>query len=250
MIWDQLTSPEIDALDRRIPVILPVSATEQHGPHLPLATDRMIAEYLCQNLHDSIPENVLILPVVAIGYSEHHMDFAGTISSSHQTFIRQVSEIIDSINRHEFLNIIILNSHGGNLGAGKVLVEKLGTKYDKCQIVLVTWWKLVQEKLLSLNETGPGGVGHAGEFETSLMLRIAPELVKLDRVEEKSNRKSYTWAEGDMLRSPRASLYRSMKDMTGNGVYGDARAASAEKGQKIIDHVTTELKQIVSDLKS
>ena len=69
MNWDQLTSPEIDALDRSIPVILPIAAIEQHGLHLPLATDRMIIEYFCQQLHKDIPDKVLILPIMSVGCS-------------------------------------------------------------------------------------------------------------------------------------------------------------------------------------
>jgi creatinine amidohydrolase len=99
-----------------------------------------------------------------------------------------------------------------------------------------------------LNETGAGGVGHAGEFETSLMMKIAPELVHHDKIEEKKNQQSFEWAKGDLLRGPRASFYQSMKTMTPNGVYGDPKKISAEKGQKITNIVVRALKKIVLDL--
>ncbi len=250
MIWDQLTSPQLGALKRNIPVILPVSATEQHGPHLPLATDRMIGEFFCQQLDLSIPDQVLILPIVSVGYSRHHMDFPGSLSITHPTFIGQVEDILDSVVSHGFKNLIILNSHGGNLAVGQLLLEKLGAKYTDCQLVFATWWRIVADKLIELNETGRGGVGHAGEFETSLMLKIAPTLVHLDEIEGKKNLKSYEWTEGDMLRGSSASLYRSMKDMTSNGVYGETGRVSAEKGQQIIDLVVPALKGITLDLMS
>lgn len=250
MIWDQLTSPQLGALNRDIPVILPVSATEQHGPHLPLATDRMIGEYFCQQLDLSIPDQVLILPIVSVGYSQHHMEFPGSLSITHSTFIGQIEDILDSVVSHGFKNLIILNSHGGNLAVGQLLLEKLGAKYSNSQLVFATWWKIVADKLFELNETGPGGVGHAGEFETSLMLKIAPSLVHLDRMEGKKNRKSYDWTELDMLRGSSASLYRSMGDMTENGVFGDPTNASTEKGQQIIDLVVPALKNITLDLMS
>ena len=123
MNWDQLTSPEIDALDRSIPVILPVAAIEQHGLHLPLATDRMIVEYFCQQLNEAIPDQVLILPVMSVGCSEHHMEFTGSLTLKHDTFQQQAEDILGSVVVHGFKNLIIYNSHGGNLGISQVIVE-------------------------------------------------------------------------------------------------------------------------------
>ena len=248
MNWDQLKSPEIDALDRSIPVILPVAAIEQHGLHLPLATDRMIVEYFCQQLHKDIPEKVLILPVMSVGYSEHHLDFPGSLSLQHETFQRQAEDILGSVALHGFKNLIIYNSHGGNLGISQVIVEHFGHRHPECRIVLATWWKIAGEALRELNETGEGGVGHAGEFETSLMMLIAPELVHHEKIGDKQNQESFEWANGDMLRGPKASLYRSMKAMTPSGVFGDVRMVSAEKGQKIVAKAVGALKKIVLDL--
>jgi len=248
MIWDQLTSPEIDALNRNIPVILPVAAIEQHGSHLPLSTDRMIGEYFCHQLHEDIPDKVLILPMISVGCSEHHMDFCGSLTLQHDTFLRQAEDILHSVASHGFKNLIIFNSHGGNLGIGQVIVEHFGKRHPECKVVLVTWWKIAGEALFELNETGAGGVGHAGEFETSLMMKIAPELVHHDKIMEKQTRQSFDWATGDLLRGSKASLYQSFRTMTPNGVFGDPRMVSAEKGQKITDIVIKALKKIVLDL--
>ena len=248
MNWDQLTSPEIDALDRSIPVILPVAAIEQHGLHLPLATDRMIVEYFCQQLDKDIPDRILILPTMSVGCSEHHMDFTGSLTLQHDTFLRQAEDILGSVAKHGFKNLIIYNSHGGNLGISQVILEHFGHRHPECRIVLATWWKITGDALFELNETGEGGVGHAGEFETSLMMLIAPELVHHDKIEGKKNQQSFEWANGDMIRGPKASLYRSMKAMTPIGVFGDVRMVSAEKGQKITDIAVDALKKIVLDL--
>jgi creatinine amidohydrolase len=248
MNWDQLTSPELDALDRSIPVILPVAAIEQHGLHLPLATDRMIVEYFCHQLQEDIPEQVLILPVMSVGCSEHHMEFTGSLTLQHDTFLRQAEDILGSVTSHGFKNLIIYNSHGGNLGISQVILEHFGHRHPECRIVLATWWKITGDALFELNETGEGGVGHAGEFETSLMMLIAPELVHHDKIEGKKNQQSFEWANGDMIRGPKASLYRSMKAMTPIGVFGDVRMISAEKGQKITGIAVGALKKIVLDL--
>lgn len=248
MYWDQLTSPQVDALDRNIPVILPVSATEQHGAHLPLATDRLIGEHFCQKLDEQIGERVLILPSVGIGCSEHHKDFAGSLSVQHQTFLQQLTDIADCVVGYGFKNILVLNSHGGNQAIGQSFVEIYGYRHPELNLAIATWWRIAAEALHTLNDSGPGGAGHAGEFETSLMLLIAPHLVQLDQVQPKANVPTLPWAEGDLLTGPKVGLYRRMKEMTPIGVYGEPAAGSREKGEKITAIVTPALQQIIEDL--
>ncbi len=247
MIWEHLTTLEIDAIDRRIPVVLPMAAIEQHGPHLPIATDRMIGEHFCQRLDESIPHEVLILPMMAVGCSEHHMDFAGSLSLQHTTFLHQAEDILHSVIQYGFTNLLILNSHGGNQAIGQVLLERIGRTYPDCLFVFTTWWKAIMPDALKMNSTGEGGVGHAGEFETSLMLHIAPDLVK-QPLPEGGNITTYPWANMDMLRGPKAMLYRTMKEMTPNGVFGNPTSSTAEQGKAISDLVVDTLKGIVFDL--
>lgn len=248
MIWDQLTTLQLSKVAKNTPVILTMAATEQHGPHLPLATDRLIGEYFANELNTLIEDKVLILPSISVGCSSHHMDFMGSLTISHDTFMRQVQDIVQSVIQHGFTNIILLNSHGGNQAVGQVLVEKLGFENPTTNILMVTWWKLVSEALFPLNESGKGGVGHAGEFETSLMLQIAPHLVELDKKEIGKHSTTYSWSEGDMLRGTKASYYRSTKEMTANGIFGNPEYASVEKGVAISKLVTGDLKKIIDDL--
>jgi creatinine amidohydrolase len=248
MIWDQLTSPKISQLDRNIPVVLIMAATEQHGPHLPLATDRLIGEHFAYTLNESIPQQLLILPTVAIGCSDHHMDFEGSLTLTHKSFALQVHDMVSSVIHHGFHKIILLNSHGGNQGIGQVLVEQLGYKYPKADIVAVTWWRIAIDALEKISETGFGGVGHACEFETSLMMLIAPHLVIKENIRPGGNNPTFSWAEADMLRGGKASYYRSIKEMTSNGVFGNPSCASVEKGKAITNAVLVALRQIVNDL--
>ena len=248
MIWDELTSVQVEGLDRNIPIILPMAATEQHGAHLPLATDRLIGEHFANELNTLIEDKILILPSISVGCSSHHMDFSGSLTISHDTFIRQVEDIVKSVIQHGFTNIILLNSHGGNQAVGQVLVEKLGFENPKANILMLTWWKIVSENLFPLNESGKGGVGHAGEFETSLMLLIAPHLVHLDKKEKGKHTDTFSWSEGDMLRGPKVSYYRSTKEMTTNGVFGNPNYGTLEKGKEISKLVVREIKRIIEDI--
>jgi len=250
MIWDQHTSRELELLNRDIPVVLPMAATEQHGAHLPLGTDRMIGEHFANKLNAIIPDQVMVLPAISIGCSDHHMDFSGTLTLSHQTFIHQVEEVVGAVIHHGFKNIVLLNSHGGNQGSGQVLVEKLGYKYSDCEFVMTSWWNLARPDLLKITETEFGGVGHAGEFETSLMMVIAPQLIRTDRIEKGANQPTYDWSNADMLHGPRASHYKTMKQLTSNGIFGDPRAASVDKGEQITKTVVTQLLKVVQDLMS
>ncbi|HUF11287.1 MAG TPA: creatininase family protein [Rhodothermales bacterium] len=250
MYWDQLTSPQIDRIDRRIPVILPMAATEQHGPHLPLATDRLIGEYFCRELNERMPESILILPSMSVGCSDHHLDFAGSLSLRHDTFLRHAEDVLKSVIAHRFTRIVLLNSHGGNQGIGQVAFESLGYQNPQVKVMFATWWKVAAEELLHLNESGPGGIGHAGEFETSLIMLIAPGLVDTKAMQPPANLASFSWAEADLIRGASASVYRRMRQMTSNGAFGDPSAASAEKGRAITELVVEALAAMLTDFRN
>jgi len=248
MYWDLLTSPEIAELDKNIPVILPIAATEQHGAHLPLATDRLIGEHYCRELNNRLGNKILILPSISVGCSEHHTDFAGSLSIQHSTMLSQMTDIANCVVKYGFKNIFVLNSHGGNQSIAGTFVEVFGFRNPKIRIAVASWWRIASEGLQQISESGKGGTGHAGELETSLLLLINPELVKPDKIGVKTNVPTFDWAEGDLLNGSRASVYRTMKEATPSGVFGDASMASKEKGIAITQVIVDELQQIVLDL--
>ena len=248
MNWQELKSPDFLAVDRSTPVVLPVAAVEQHGPHLPLATDRLIVEFLAEELNRRLGSSVLVLPSVPVGCSDHHMGFPGSLTLRQETFLSVARQYLEATRQHGFRNFLVLNAHGGNQGVCQVLLEKFGAQHRDCRIVVATWWRVAPETLLPLNESGPGGVGHACEFETSLMLHIAPQLVRMDAAGPRTNVPTFAWAEGDLLRSPRAALYRTMNEMTPSGAYGEPARASAAKGRQIVGIVCDALATILADL--
>lgn len=250
MYWQSLTSPRLDQVDRRTPVVLPIAAIEQHGPHLPLATDRIINEHFCREVDTRLRDQVLILPTIAVTCSAHHMGFAGTLTVSHETLLAAIVQTLGSAAAHGFRKLAVFNSHGGNQGIARVALEKLGAAHPGCHVVQATWWQLAAEELLPLNESGPGGIGHAGEFETSLVLLAAPELVDESAIQPRQNEATIGWAQGDLLRGPRASLYRTMKQVSHNGVQGEPTSASREKGDAITRIVIDALEQLLVDLRN
>ncbi|WP_261395139.1 creatininase family protein [Membranihabitans marinus] len=248
MIWEELSSLQLAKAGKSLPVMVNISATEQHGNHLPLGTDRIIGDYFCRKLNDRIADKVLLLPNLSIGYSRHHLGFPGTLSLSHSTLIAQLEEIVDSVFAHKFTKFILFNSHGGNQALGQVFIEKMGDKYPHGHFFMMNWFRLAVEELRKLSESGPGGIGHGGEFETSLMLRIAPHLVDENNISSMRNIPTFSWAEGDLLQGAEVSYYRSMSSMTKNGIYGDPRFATADKGAKIEKVVVTRMTEIVNDI--
>jgi creatinine amidohydrolase len=248
--WEHLTSARIDAFDRCVPAVLPLGAIEQHGPHLPLATDRLLADHFCRGLDRRLGDDVLVLPTVSVGYSRHHDDFPGTLSLSHETLLHQVVEIAGSALRLGVRSLLIVNAHGGNEGVAQVALEQLGYSWPDRTIARTTWWQVASDALLELTETGPGGVGHACELETSLLLAVAPHLVDTAVVPERENESPFAWDTGDMLRGAPATRYRRFADVSSTGVFGDPRAASREKGERMSGIVVERLVEIVRSLRT
>ncbi|KZL25664.1 creatininase family protein [Pseudovibrio sp. WM33] len=253
MIWEDLTTENLGKIDRETPVVLNVAAIEQHGPHLPLSVDADIGEFFLGELNKCLGDTVLTLPSVKVGCSEHHMDFAGSLTVTHESFMNYVLGILESVLHHGFKNILILNSHGGNNAIGKVIAEKLGARCGKnARILFTAWWRAASEQLAAISDTGKLGTGHACEFETSVMLLAQPQKVKLDRMPhglqfvEAGERYDAGLAGGNSV-----DYIRSMKRISGgSGIVGNPTTASVEKGQLITDVVIDNLSEIVKDMKN
>jgi creatinine amidohydrolase len=247
--WEHLTSARIDAVDRSVPAVLPLGAIEQHGPHLPLATDRLLAEHFCRELDRHLGADVLILPTVSVGYSGHHDDFPGTLSLTHETLLRQVVEIAGSALRLGLRSLLIVNAHGGNEGVAQVAIEQIGHAWPDCTVARTTWWQVASDALLDITETGPGGIGHACEFETSLLMAVAPHLVDDSVIPERENVPAFAWDTADLLRGGPATRYKRFADVSSTGVFGAPRASSRDKGERISGVVVERLVELVRSLR-
>ncbi len=249
MKWVELTSPQLGAIDKSTPVLLSIGAIEQHGAHLPVETDALIGRYFSERLDQRLGDNLLVIPQLSICCSRHHMDFPGTLTVKHETFLAYVTDVLEAVVAHGFRKVIILNSHGGNLGVAQVLLERFGMDHPEIDLFTMTWWNVVREQLLDIQESECGGVGHACEFETSLVQHIAPELVDGSKIKDQLPVFKYHWAGGDMLHAGKAMHHRTMGELTdGTGTFGRPSMASAEKGARIADSVTDALCAIVGDI--
>jgi creatinine amidohydrolase len=211
-------------------VVVAFGATEQHGPHLPLATDALLGDHLARLVADRL--DAFVAPTVRIGCSEHHLEFPGTISFSQDTFHRIVADIVASLARGGFDRVILIPTHGGNFGPLGDAVEKLGPDPGIEVRALTDLTALLAIAQLGESEHGvPMGEGglHAGEWETSMLVAIHPDLVHMERGEP-----GYT---GDPQEAAGAIFGAGVHTISQNGVIGDPARSSAENGARYWDEV-------------
>ena len=220
-------------------MIVPVAALEQHGPHLPVEVDTLLGETVALRTARkavAMGTPTLVLPVLWTGISEHHMSFGGTITLDFAAFSALVEGVVRSVLRHGFRRIVLLNAHGGNENALRTITDDLTPKLG-VPIVQFTYWYAAAVAIAKILET-QGGLQHACEAETSMMMAVRPELVATDRIPlAKSNIDAGCQRRG---RRRRVSLAHDRQPV-GSGVIGNPEAASAEKGERLFDAISDAL---------
>jgi creatinine amidohydrolase len=240
--WRKLRADQLrDLAKQDAIVILPVASLEQHGPHLPVEVDSMLGETVAARTAAKVAargQAVVVLPVLWTGLSEHHMSFGGTITLDNEAFARVVEGVVRSILRHGFKKIVLLNAHGGNENALRAITDDLTPKY-KVPIVQFTYWYAAAVPIAKILET-QGGLSHACEAETSMMMAVRPELVAEDRIPlAKSN------TTGDIASG--VYRWRTIGARSASGVIGNPEAATREKGERLFDAISTAVADKVCD---
>lgn len=250
IFYYELTWPEVKeaAEEGKIP-LLPVGSTEQHGPHLPLITDTFLAYSVCVRAAEKAAEDVLVMPPVCYGCSEHHMDFPGTISVGEGYFINYVYDVCKSLSAHGFERIVIVNGHGGNTPFLDVVIRRLSNETPSI-CAMIPWWNLVIEEASELRESDfPGGMSHSGELETSVMLHLKPKAVYLGKaVKEIGLQKSeFIWF--DLMKKSPVRFADHWSRMSKTGILGDPTVATAEKGERLLNAAADSLIRFVKEFK-
>ena len=251
-----MTWPEINkAAQQGRVAIIPAGTLEDHGLHLPVDTDIVIANRIGQNLADRIPDDVVIIPPITFGFSPHHLDGPGTITLRWDTFVESTHQIISSLFYHGFRKVLIINGHGSNEPVLDIASRQAILSNPDSQSAMISWWSLqkVQETVKNFRESV--WTGHACELETSLYMAIDPSLVRADLFEEDINpyMSQHFWADlvsdapEGFVNPVRINEYWSTVSKT--GTWGDPRTSSAEKGNAIIEAAVSELIEIVQEYK-
>lgn len=246
MQWSKLSSSQFAKLARETVCVLPIGATEQHGSHLPVATDFLIATALAERVDNACREQLLVMPGLAITCSAHHMAFAGTLSIDHDSFLRIIRQVLSSAAQHGLRRFFLLNSHGGNIAVGGVAAEQLSAALPECDVVFATWFRAAAEQLRPLVEGEFPAVGHACEFETSIVLAIHPELVDTDAIVDDGIPPQASLLQADLLSGGPAIRPLPFDRITRHGVFGKPSLATAEKGQTILDITVSALRDLLA----
>lgn len=237
--FEQLTAEEAAVLLSRQPVaLLPIGAVEAHGAHLPLGTDNILAEGVARLVADKL-QDVVILPTLSYGQVWSLRDFPGTIGISNEVLIGLIVDIGRSLHRQGIQVLALINGHMGNLVAMKEAARVL---YDECPLKVMFFTYpgvagVINE--VTESERAHSSYFHACEIETSYMLYVAPEAVKMD----KAIKENLTFPpEFEVMNVP-------WQEVTKSGVLGDATLATAEKGKVIIDTAVENIVRLIEKVK-
>ncbi|MCL2931870.1 MAG: creatininase family protein [Trichodesmium sp. MAG_R03] len=245
-----LTWQDIETIPDKenVVIIQPVGSIEQHGPHLPLIVDSAIATYITGKALAKLEKNIpaYTLPTQYYGKSNEHWHFPGTITLSAQTLMAVLTEIGESLYRSGFRKLLFLNAHGGQPQVIEIVARDLHQKYEDFLLFPLLVWRVPNpcEELLTQKEMELGI--HAGDVETSIMLSMLPDVVKMDKAVCEYPQ---GLPEGSMLsmegKLPFAWLTR---ELTRSGVFGDATVATKEKGDRILEAFTDGWVQVIKDI--
>ncbi|GJD84866.1 creatininase family protein [Methylobacterium haplocladii] len=236
--WRDLTTIDVATRDMAHAIaVLPVAAIEQHGPHLPLGTDAIIAEGYLARVAALVPDelDVLTLPVQAIGKSDEHDGFAGTLTFSTATALSAWTEIASGIHRAGCRKLVIVTSHGGNSGLIDLVAGDARARFGML-VVTTSWSRLGYPEGLVPDAEIRHGI-HAGGIETALMLAIRPDLVRTERAQNFEPRTVAIERDYALLRAGRPAAFAwKAQDLHPSGAIGNATLGTVEVGEALLDH--------------
>lgn len=245
-----MTKTEADKQTSAI-AVLPLGATEQHGPHLPFETDTIIARGVAERAQALLPQglDVHFLPVEPVGYSPEHLHVAGTKSLAFNEAVERWIGIGASLNKAGVRRFVLLNAHGGNSPLMTVVTTELRQRF-KMLAVATSWTRFsLPEGLVSPEEKALGI--HGGLVETAVMLALAPDQVDMGKARDFPSQQSGFGARFKHLRAygPHAFGWL-MSDLSTDGVVGNAAAATPELGNRILDHAARGFVELLEDIAS
>ncbi len=248
--WSHLTAPEVARTERAGWIaVLPLAATEQHGAHLPLATDTLIARAYLARVLETLPAGIpaSFLPVQEIGLSTEHQDYPGTLSLPYHVAIRHWMALGESVARAGVRKLVMVTSHGGNSAAMAVAAQELRHRHHMLAVT-TSWSRFGVPGGLFPDDEIRHGV-HGGAVETSIMLAAYPDLVRQDKIANCEPSSVAMERDFRRLSTGRPAPFAwSIQDLHPSGVTGNATLASAEKGRQLIEHGARAFCELLADV--
>jgi len=249
--YGQLTIDEIRAADKDRVVILSVSATEDHGSHLPLDTDTVLGMAVVEGAAAKAPNDILVMPPIPYGFNEHHKDFPGVVWVEPETLVSFITDITKSLAHHGFRRILLLNSHGSNHPVLDLAARKTVIQSDVI-CVSTSYWNLIASRINELRKSEIGGIAHAGEFETAIYMHLHPELVKLEKAKKQilHNPDSKFFNLDLAAGGSPASLMYWWSAISPDGTMGDPTLADAETGRLFLEAAIDATVELVQEMRA
>jgi len=245
------TWPELKHLPLgEMAVIAPLGSFEQHGPHLPFTTDTDIATAIAGAVEQALPDRVLLLPCLWLGHSTHHMHFPGTLDVRQMHYIAVIEDLCRSILAMGAAKILLLNGHGGNDVPVRAALREVKTELggrEGVHVLYAAYWMIAAGGIREIRESEPGGLGHACEMETSLMLHLHPERVRMDLARRDGPRHSSPYRKADMQLAIPVYMVNEFHEISESGVVGHPDLATAEKGRRFFEAIVRDVRAFVED---
>jgi len=238
-----MTWPQIAALDREVVVLVPIAAVEQHGHHLPMATDTILCDAVVFGVENLKPEKILLLPTQWLGASTHHLGMPGTLSATWSSHINIILEPIRCLLEHGFKRILIVNGHGGNADGFHLALRQLALEKPHVFLGGINYWDAAADQVRDLLRGPRKSVGHACEFETALMMHLRPELVATAEIKDDD-------VGPELLALRNVFFPLDMKHQTKYGCAGNPTAAMAETGRRLYEAVIAGLAKTIEDIRA
>jgi len=239
-----LNWPAVQALNKDTPIVFPIGALEQHGRHLPVFTDSMLLGEIVRRAAERLGNRVLFAPLMWLGNSDHHLDFPGTLSAPPRAYLDLLNGLLENFIQHGFRRLVFINGHGGNDVPGKQAIFETRQRHrhrNDLLLLFATYWNLGSKPHLANKHLRQQEMGHACEWETSMILRLAPHLV--------GDFKGIKAVPSGNVFEP-ASRGWITKDRTEPGHIGDPQHATAEKGEALFrvfaDDVVALLERVIA----
>lgn len=237
----EMTWPLLRQVPRdRSVVVAPIAACEQHSRHLPTYTDTILVTAVAEGVEQKLPNEVLLLPSLWFGASHHHLRFGATLSAEVDTHVDMLCDLLLPLLEDGYQRLLILNGHGGNIDTMHVALRRLQTRYPQRILSAASYWELAEKELAALAEGPRKSMGHACEFETSMVLALRPELVRRDEIKDDPPN------DDPALRG--LYMAEDMFQRTDHGAVGYPEKASAEKGRTFLQAAINRTAEVVSAL--
>ena len=238
MRFAEMTAPEIRKLSRDETLILaPIAACEQHSGHLPVFTDSILVGAVADGVERNLRGQVLLLPVLWMGASEHHLPFGGTLTATLPTYELMLMDLLSPLLKDGFSRIMLLNGHGGNIDPLHMALRRLDALFPKAVLTGAAYWEIAEAEIAAQCHGPRKVMGHACEIETSMMMHLRPDLVRTELILD------------DPDETPEAitGLFwaRDFGRRTDHGAVGYPEKANAERGRAMLEGVVQKVTEVV-----